>query len=285
MNFSRVPPASFEDAESVTAFIQHFEESEPSRILNKLAYPIMSVLLPRVAYDLGAREAIEEHRENDGQIYLLLDHTEGVDIPVHAATVYRSHVLRSLKDHVDIESKPANLSKSLVAILLRELGADGVIRGEDLDNERFNAPPHLRKELMALAMELQVPISVKNIDAGHDHATYWTGGRRGKKGRPLERLKPDDVKEGVLQTLERIADPERVRLVFVGSNYDNALFRMFGANAAISRPYEIPATRDEKKELIAGETQKCVDAAAWMSRTIPPGPLVGLLKNLVERPA
>jgi hypothetical protein len=166
MNLRPVPPASFETPEALAAFIQHFEDSEPSGRLIKLAYPIMSLLLPRVAYDLGAPAEIAEHRDNGGRFYLLLDHTKGRDIPVHAGAVYRSRMLRHVKDHIDIESKPANLSKLLVAILLRELGADGIVRGEDLDNPHFNAPPHLRDELMALAMDLQIPISVRNINAG-----------------------------------------------------------------------------------------------------------------------
>lgn len=292
MNLRPVPPASFESMQSLETFIQHFEDSEPSQSLIKLAYPIMSVLLPRVGYDLGASEEITEHRANGGQTYLLLDHIEGMDIPTHAAAVYRSRALHSFRKDVDIESKPANLEsttfkKMMVAILLRELSADGIVRGEDLNNERFNAPTDLRDELMARAMELQVPLSVKNINAKRNHATYWPGGRRGKKGRALARLAPGDVKQGVLMNLEGIDDPDNVRLVFVGTNYEKAVriggVPIFGASVAISRPYRIPATEDERKQLISSETQKCVDAAAWMSQNLPPSPAVRLLKLVLER--
>ena len=173
--------------------------------------------------------------------------------------------------------------------MLRELGADGLGRTEDLKNPRFGTPPDRVEEFKALAMPLQMAISAKHINSGRHHATYWTGGRRGKKGRPLERLTPGDVKNGVLERLEAIDDPDRVRLVFAGMDYSDALILRpfgvkltFGVNVAFSRPHAIPGDRDAMRELIAGETQKCDDAAAWMTQNLTPGPAVRLLKALVK---
>ena len=283
MNLRSVPPASFESPESVRAFITDFEDSPPSRGLKSVAFPVMSALLPRVAYDVGAREESTEHLEGGGQIYMMPDHKERRDIPVHTAAVYRSRALHNVLKNLDIESQPENFAvHPLVSILLRELGADGLIRKEDLRRKRFKTPPERVDEFMELAMDLQMPISAKNINAGRNHATYWPGGRRGKKGRPLERFMPDDVKDGVVDRLEDIADPDNVRLVFAGIDYSNALFRWFGVNVAFSRPYAIPKAREETKVLIATEAQKCDDAAAWMSRNLPHGPLVGLMRKVVE---
>ena len=289
MNLRSVPPASFESPESVEAFVTHFEDSVPSRGLKSVAFPLMVALLPRVAYDLGAPQEITEHLEGGGQIYLMPDHKERLDIPVHTGAVYRSRALHRVLRSLDIESQPENFAvHPLVSILLRELGADGVARKEDLRNKRFGTPPDRVDEFMDLAMSLQMPISAKHINAGRHHATYWPGGRRGKKGRPLERFVLDDVKDGVLDRMEDIANPNKVRLVFAGTDYSRALILRlgvdlaFGVNVAFSRPHPIPKDREEKRVLIATEAQKCDDAAAWMARNLPHGPLVSLLKTVVE---
>jgi hypothetical protein len=289
MNLRSVPPASFESPESVEAFVTHFEDSVPSRGLKSVAFPILTALLPRIAYDLGAPEEITEHLEDGGQIYVMPDHKERLDIPVHTGAVYRSRALHRILRDLDIESQPENFAvHPLVSILLRELGADGVARKEDLRNKRFGTPPERVEEFMELAMGLQMPISAKHINGGRNHATYWPGGRRGKKGRPLERFVPGDVKDGVVARLEDITDQDNVRLVFAGTDYSKALvLRLgvdlaFGANVAFSRPHPIPEDREEKRVLIATEAQKCDDAAAWMSRNLSPGPLVGLMRKVVE---
>jgi hypothetical protein len=289
MNFRSVPPASFESPEAVEAFVTHFEDSVPSRGLTSIAFPLMAALLPRTAYDLGAPQEITEHLEGGGQIYLMPDHKERLDIPVHTGAVYRSRALHSVLRALDIESQPENFDvHPQVSILLRELGADGVARKEDLRSKRFKTPPDRVDEFMAVAMPLQMAISAKHINAGRQHATYWPGGRRGKKGRPLERFVPDDVKDGVVDRLDDIDDPDNVRLVFVGTDYSNALvLRLgvdltFGVNVAFSRPYAIPEGKEEKKILIATEAQKCDDAAARMARNLPPGPAVALLRSVVE---
>src|SRR5487761_2404161 len=133
MNLRPVPPVSFETCESVARFVGHFEDTPPSKGLTRVAFPLMAALLPRVGYtEECAPEEIIDHLDNKGQVYLLPDHKERMDIPVHTAAAYRGRATqRILTEGLDIESQPENFDvrpfgsemlRDVIATPLRELG-------------------------------------------------------------------------------------------------------------------------------------------------------------------
>ncbi|HSW85610.1 MAG TPA: 1-acyl-sn-glycerol-3-phosphate acyltransferase [Candidatus Saccharimonadales bacterium] len=259
MFIERVPPIQLDNEDSINRISDYFHGKEADPRLTPIVYRLLGMIFrPRIAFDLGTQEQIREHFDIDGQLVVAMKHVKAIDPTVMAGAVSRKTLI-PLREGADIMAKPVLFENPALGLLISNLGAYIGFRTQDFKNPKFGAPnDELEvKGLRDLARKRTIANGVARLNLGRHQGIFFEGTRSGQ-----DLVTKDSVKSGIVEMIRQVDNPDNIGIVCAAINYERGIFRPIVAFSQLIQP---PHNPDQLPELIAEQTQQCVNVAGWMA--------------------